>query len=251
MRRFSTLLGREVSHYFHQPLAYVVLFCFLLLTAFNFHTGLSALNRETGPTTMVEAFFNSILFWFPLVLIFPLLTMRLFSEEYKLGTIESLMTAPVRDWQVVLAKFLGAVVFYVVLWTPTVLYFVLFGLVADRPAATAVSSYFGAYGIVLLVGLFYLAIGCLASALTQNQIVAAIVAYALICGMFFLNLLALLFPSTAPFLQELTYYFATTEHMAEFSRGLLDSRPVVFYLSMTAFTLFLTLHVFQYRRWKK
>jgi ABC-2 type transport system permease protein len=251
MRRFATLLGREVSHFLHQPLAYVVLFCFLLLTAFNFQTGLNALNRETGQTTMVEAFFNSILFWFPLVLIFPLLTMRLFSEEYKLGTIEALMTAPVRDWQVVLAKFFGAFVFYTVLWLPTILYFVLFGLVADRPAAPAMSSYVGAYAIVLLVGLFCLSIGCLASALTQNQIVAAVVAYALICGMFFLNLVALLFPSSAPFLQELTYYFSTTEHMAEFSRGLLDSRPVVFYLSLTAFTLFLTLHVFQYRRWKK
>lgn len=251
MRRFFTLLGRETGHYFHQPMAYVVLFFFLLLTGFNFHAGLTALNRETGQTTVVEAFFNTILFWIPLLIIFPLLTMRLFSEEYKLGTIEALMTAPVRDWQVVLAKYAGAVVFYIVLWLPSALYFWIFQMVSHRGAATAWSSYFGAYAIVLLVGLFYLAIGCLASALTQNQIVAAIGAFALICGMFFINLLSLLFRSSAPFLQEITYYFSTTEHMSEFSRGLLDTRPVVFYLSMTAFTLFLTLHVFQYRRWKK
>lgn len=251
MRRFFTLLKREVSHYFHQPLAYVVLFFFLLLTGFNFHAGLTALNRETGQTTVVEAFFNSILFWFPLVLMFPLLTMRLFSEEYKLGTIESLMTAPVRDWQVVLAKFCGAFVFYITLWLPSILYFWIFQMIAHRSAATAFSCYLGAYTIVILVGLFYLAIGCLASALTQNQIVAAVAAFALICAMFFINLLSLLFPSNAPLLQEFTFYFSTTEHMAEFSRGLFDTRPVVFYLSMTAFTLFLTLHVFQYRRWKK
>lgn len=251
MRRFFTLLKREIGHYFHQPLAYVVLFFFLLLTGFDFHAGVNALNRETGQTTVVEAFFNTILFWFPLVLMFPLLTMRLFSEEYKLGTIETLMTAPVRDWQVVLAKYFGAFVFYVVLWLPTVLYFWIFHLVSHRSSAAAFSSYLGAYSIVLLVGLFYLAIGCLASALTQNQIIAAIAAFALICAMFFISYLSLLFPSSAPFLQEITYYFSTTEHMAEFSRGLLDTRPVVFYLSMTAFTLFLTLHVFQYRRWRK
>ncbi len=251
MRRFFILLNREVSHYFHQPLAYVVLFFFLLLTGFNFQTQLTALNRETGQTTVVEAFFNNILFWFPLILIFPLLTMRLFSEEYKMGTIETLMTAPVRDWQVVLAKFFGAFIFYATLWLPSILYFWIFQMVAHRGAATAFSSYVGAYAIVLLVGLFYLSIGCLASALTQNQIVAAIAAFALICSMFFINLLSMLFRTTAPFLQEITYYFSTTEHMAEFSRGLLDTRPVVFYLSMTAFTLFLTLHVFQYRRWKK
>lgn len=251
MRRFFTLLNREISHYFHQPLAYVVLFFFLLLTGFNFQTQLTALNRETGQTTVVEAFFNNILFWFPLILIFPLLTMRLFSEEYKMGTIETLMTAPVRDWQVVLAKFFGAFVFYATLWLPSILYFWIFQIFANRAAATAFSSYLGAYAIVLLVGLFYLAIGCLTSALTQNQIVAAIASFALICSMFFINLLSNLFPATAPLLLELTYYFSTVEHMKEFSRGLLDTRPVVFYLSMTAFTLFLTLHVFQYRRWKK
>ena len=131
MKRFLTLLAREVSHYFHQPLAYIVLFFFLLLTAANFHAGLVALNREPGQTSVVEAFFNTVLFWFPFVLIFPLLTMRLFSEEYKLGTIETLMTAPVRDGQVVVAKFLGSFVFYLVLWAPSLLYFVALSLV-DR-----------------------------------------------------------------------------------------------------------------------
>ena len=71
------------------------------------------------PYSVQEAFFNSVFFWFAFVLIFPLITMRLFAEEFKLGTIEPLMTAPVRDWQVVLAKFFGALFFYVVLWIPT------------------------------------------------------------------------------------------------------------------------------------
>ena len=250
MKRFLTLLLREVRHYFHQPLAYIVLFFFLLLTAANFHAGLVALNREPGETSVVEAFFNTVLFWFPFVLIFPLLTMRLFSEEYKLGTIETLMTAPVRDGQVVVAKFLGSVVFYLMLWAPSLLYFVIFRQVTGQNAADAIGSYLGAYLLLILVGMFYLSIGCLASALTKNQIVAATISFALISLMFFLSLLSFFFLKASSTLRELTYYFSTIEHMGEFSRGLFDTRPVVFYLSMTIFTLFLTHHVFQYRRWK-
>jgi ABC-2 type transport system permease protein len=104
--------------------------------------------------------------------------------------------------------------------------------------------------MIILIGLFYLSIGCLASALTQNQIVAAVMAFALICMMFFVSLLSFLFLNASPALRELTYYFSTIEHMADFSRGIFDTRPVVFYLSMTTFTLFLTFHIFQYRRWK-
>ena len=250
MKRFLTLLMREVTHYFHQPLAYIVLFFFLLLTAANFHAGLVALNREPGQTSVIEAFFNTVLFWFPFVLSFPLLTMRLFSEEYKLGTIETLMTAPVRDGEVVLAKFLGSLVFYIVLWAPSLLYFLVFRWVSGQNAADSIGAYLGAYSMLILVGMFYLSIGCLASALTKNQIVAATITFALICLLFFLGLLSFIFLKASSTLRELTYYFSTIEHMGEFSRGLFDTRPVVFYLSMTFFTLFLTFHVFQYRRWK-
>lgn len=250
MRRFFTLLNREISHFFHQPLAYVVLFFFLLLTGVNFQTGLTALNHVSGQTTVVEAFFNTVFFWFPLMLTFPLLTMRLFSEEYKMGTIESLMTAPVRDWQVVLAKYGGAFVFYIVLWAPSLLYFVIFQFLTNQDAAGAIGAYLGAYAMLMLIGMFYLAIGCLASALTDNQIVAATMTFVLICLMFFMGLLSFIFLNASPVLRELSYYFSTIEHMGEFSRGLFDSRPIVFYASMTIFTLFLTLQVFQYRRWK-
>jgi ABC-2 type transport system permease protein len=100
------------------------------------------------------------------------------------------------------------------------------------------------------VGMFYLSIGCFSSALTKNQIVAAIIAFTLIGLMFFLSLLSFIFLKASSRTRELTYYFSTIEHMGEFSRGLFDSRPIVFYVSMTLFTLFLTFHVFQYRRWK-
>ena len=84
------------------------------------------MNQRQVQYTVQEAFFNSVFFWFAFVLIFPLITMRLFAEEFKLGTIEPLMTAPVRDWQVVLSKFFGALIFYLILWIPPAFYFVIF-----------------------------------------------------------------------------------------------------------------------------
>lgn len=250
MRKFFILLGRELAHYFRSPLAYTILCFFLVLTGFNFQYGVSSLNLVPLTTTIVEAFFNNIFFWFPFVLVFPLITMRIFSEEYKLGTIEPLMTAPVRDWQVVLAKYFGAYLFYVTLWLPSLLYFVIFQSTTEFRAAEAVGSYLGAYSMLLLIGMFYTALGCLASALTQNQIVAAIIGFCLTCFMFFMSLISFLTPRISPSLQALTSYLSPIEHMAEFSQGIFDSRPVVYYVSLTVLTLYLTLQIFQSRRWK-
>lgn len=250
MRVFFTLLNRELRAYFLSPVAWAVLFFFLLLTGFNFYAGVAALNRGPSEVTVVEAFFNTIFFWFGIVLIFPLITMRLFAEEYKMGTIEPLMTAPIRDSQVVLAKYCGALAFYLVLWLPSLLYFVIFNWITRLDAAGAAGPYIGAYAMLVLIGMFYLAIGCLASALTRNQIIAAIMSFAIITLMFFMGLLTFFILNITPTLREITSYFSALEHMSEASRGFFDTRPVVFYVSLTAFTLFLTFHVFQSRRWR-
>jgi len=247
---FLTLINREIRAYFLSPVAWVVLFFFLLLTGFNFYAGVAALNRGPSEVTVVEAFFNTIFFWFGFVLIFPLITMRLFSEEYKMGTIEPLMTAPVRDSQVVLAKYCGALVFYIVLWLPSLLYFLVFTWVTRLQAAGAAGPFIGAYAMLLLIGMFYLSIGCLASALTRNQIIAAVMSFSAISLLFFTGLLTFFILSITPALREMTAYFSALEHMSEASRGFFDTRPVVFYLSLTFFVLFLTFHVFQSRRWR-
>jgi len=247
---FLTLINREIRAYFLSPVAWVVLFFFLLLTGFNFYAGVAALNRGPSEVTVVEAFFNTIFFWFGFVLIFPLITMRLFSEEYKMGTIEPLMTAPVRDSQVVLAKYCGALVFYIVLWLPSLLYFLVFTWVTRLQAAGAAGPFIGAYAMLLLIGMFYLSIGCLASALTRNQIIAAVMSFSAITLLFFTGLLTFFILSITPALREMTAYFSALEHMSEASRGFFDTRPVVFYLSLTFFVLFLTFHVFQSRRWR-
>lgn len=250
MNKFLTLLGREVKSFCYSPIAYVVLFYLLLLTGFNFYAVVSLLDRGPEGVTVVEAFFGLVIFWFPFILTFPVVTMRVFSEEYQMGTFETLTTAPVRDWQVVLSKYCGALVFYIVLWLPSLLYFHLFEWITRNEAAQAVGAYWGTYLLLLLIGMFYLAVGCLASSLTKNQINAAVIAFSTITLIFFSGLLAYIVPGMPQGIRDAVTYISAVEQMKDFSRGIIDTRPIAFYLSMTALTLVATYHVFQYRKWK-
>ena len=250
MNKFLVLFKREVSSFFYSPIAYVVLFFFLLVTGFNFHLTVSLLTRSSSDITLLEAFFNSVLFWITFLLIFPLITMRSFAEEFRLGTIETLMTAPVRDWQVVLSKYFACLLFYCVLWAPSLLYFRIFEITSKTPGANSMGAYGGAYSMLLLIGLFYISIGCFASVITRNQIIAAVMCFAAIMLLLFMGLLSFVTLNITPQLRDFLGYFSAIEHMAEFSKGVFDSRPIVFYLSMTVLFLVLTHRVFQSRKWK-
>ena len=250
MRKFFTLLTREIRSYFYSPIAYIVLVFFLLVSGVDFYFQVSFMNQRAVPYSVQEAFFNSVFFWFAFVLIFPLITMRLFSEEFKLGTIEPLMTAPVRDWQVVLAKYFGALFFYIVLWVPTGLYFVIFQTLTHQPAATSTGAYLGSYLMLLLLGMFYLSIGCFASVLTKNQIVAAIISFATITLLFFLGLVSFILLDISSETRQLLGYFSAIEQMGTLSRGEIDTRPMVLYLSMTLVLLTFTYQAFQTRKWR-
>src|SRR6188508_3293729 len=223
MRKFYTLLSREVRSYFYSPIAYIVLVFFLLLSGVDFYFQLTFMNGRPVSYAVQEAFFNSVFFWFAFVMIFPLITMRLFAEEFKLGTIEPLMTAPVRDWQVVLAKFFGALVFYVILWLPTLIYFWVFQAITHQPAANSTGSYLGAYLMLLLLGMFYLSVGCVASVLTKNQIVAAIISFCIITLHFFSGLISFIVLEVDSTSRQLLGYFSALEHMATLSRGEIDT----------------------------
>src|SRR5436190_512045 len=233
MRKFFTLLSREVSSYFYSPIAYIVLVFFLLVSGVDFYFQISFMNQRPVPYSVQEAFFNSVFFWFAFVLIFPLITMRVFAEEFKLGTIEPLMTTPVRDWQVVLAKFFGALLFYLVLWIPTILYFAIFQYVTHEPAAGSIGSYWGSYLMLFLLGMFYLSVGCFASVLTRNQIIAAIISFSAITLLFFLGLVQFILLDVTSTTRDLLGYFSAIEHMGTFSRGIIDTRPIVLYVIMT------------------
>src|SRR3981081_4282054 len=115
MRRFFTLLARELSAFYFSPIAYVVLFFFLILNGLSFWFSLALLSRGPSELTLIQAFFNTLFFWYDSLLVFPVITMRLFAEEFKLGTIETLMTAPVRDWEVVASKYFAELIFFLIM----------------------------------------------------------------------------------------------------------------------------------------
>ena len=250
MRKFFTLLARELCSYFYSPIAYIVLVFFLLVSGVDFYFQIGYMNQRPMQYSVQEAFFNSIFFWFAFVLIFPLITMRLFSEEFKLGTIEPLMTAPVRDWQVVLSKFFGALFFYCVLWIPTAVYFGVFKIVTHQSASNSPGALGGAYLMMLLLGMFYLSVGCLASVLTKNQIVAAIISFCAITLHFFSGLISFIVQDVSSSTRQLLGYFSAIEQMGTLSRGEIDTRPIVLYLSMTVVMLAFTHLVFQSRKWR-
>ena len=251
MRIFWILWKREVASAFQTPMAWVILFFLMLITGFNFYAGVTVLNHGPTEVTVVESFFNTIFFWIPFLLLFPLLTMRTCSEEYRSGTVEPLMTAPVRDTQVVLAKFFGTLFLYVVLWLPTAIYFVIFWLQTRLTAAGATGAYLGTYFLLLLMGMFYLSLGCLCSSLTRHQVTAAVMSFAIVSLFFLTGLLTFLAGNVGSFMRGLTVTLSPIEQMTQFSRGIIDTRAVVWYLVMTALSLFLTLHSFQARRWRK
>jgi len=250
MRIFWILWKREVASAFQTPMAWVILFFLLLVTGFNFYAGVSVLNHGPTEVTVVESFFNTVFFWFSFLLLFPLLTMRLYSEEYRSGTIEPLMTAPVRDTQVVLAKFLGVLFLYAFLWMPTGLYFLIFWWQTHLTSAGAIGAFVGSYLLLLLMGMFYLSLGCFCSSLTRHQITAAVMTLAVIALFFLTGLLSFLSGHVDTMMQGITITFSPIDQMTQFSRGIFDTRPVVWYLVMTGLCLFLTLQSFQARRWR-
>jgi ABC-2 type transport system permease protein len=250
MRRLITLLRRELAAFYQAPIAYVVLFFFLILNGLSFWFALALLSRGPSELTVTQGFFNSVFFWMAYLLVFPVITMRLFAEEFKLGTIETLMTAPVRDWEVVGAKFLAAYIFYLSLWLPSLLYFGVFSLFGSREAVGTGAQLWGPYLLLLLMGMFNVSLGCLASTLTANQIIAAMIGLVLVLLSFFITLINSVLGNDRSPLQAVTAAFAQVDHMDTFSRGVIDSRVLVFYPTVTVLILLVTYHVFQSRRWK-
>jgi ABC-2 type transport system permease protein len=245
---FWTLYKREFTSYFHSAVAYVVLFGSALVQGVMFSFIVTALTsqhiREVG---VLQIFFTWPLFWLlPLVQV-PLITMRVFSEEFKLGTIEMLLTAPVREWDVVLAKFFGALTFFVVLWLPIVLDVTALQLFS----VPSPPLYWSQYGLtaltVVMLGAYYTSMGVFASVLTKNQIVSAILAFAMIFATFGFSLLRWIQHVDANLLAWVSY-ISTPEHLQNSVQGIFDSRPLVFYVSVTAFMLMLTKSILESRR---
>ena len=245
---FWTLYKRELNSYFQSAVAYVVLFGSAVIQSVFFILLVRAsIDNNIKDASVMQMFFSGILFWIFLLGQVPLITMRLFSEEFKLGTIEMILTAPVREWDIVLAKFFGALSFFLILWIPLGLDFFALQIFSNPEPPI----YWSEMGLTLLTlalaGGFYIAIGLFSSVLTKNQIISAVLCFAFLLVIFFLSLWRYI-PHTDAITLEIISYVSGIEHMQNATIGLFDTRPIVFYVSMTGFMLMLTKTLLEGRR---
>ena len=250
MQAYLTLVRRELAGYFLSISGYVVLAAVALLLGWSFVDLLVNLQQQPTPMPLTEVFFITPFFWLIVVLSAPVLTMRLFALEKFSGTFETLMTAPVSELQVVLAKFSTGLLFYLITWLPLLGCLVVVRYYANDPAALnagLVTSTF--LGIALLGGVF-ISWGCLASALTRSQVTAAMICLVFGVGVFLVSVLAGQPPAHPSWQSQVLSTFSFFEQMHDFARGVVDTRPVVLYLSLTLLFLFLTLRIVESRRWK-
>jgi ABC-2 type transport system permease protein len=245
---FLTLWRKELMGYFLSPIAYVMAVFFLFVMGVIFFMLATVLTSGPAGVTAMNLLFGSPFFWMTMFVVVPVLTMRLFADERRSGTIETLLTAPVSDAAVVLAKFAGAVSFYVFLWLPTVLYVFILKEFSSVMGPVDLGPMLGGYAAALLIGVFYLSVGLLCSAVTSNQIVAAISSFALIIVAFLVGFLEYISRNDA--VRHIGTYVSSYSHMMDFSRGAFDTRPVVFYVTCTALCLFATVKVIESRQWK-
>ena len=178
------------------------------------------------------------------LLIVPMLTMRLYAEEKKTGTIELLMTSPISSVEVLLGKFFACFSLYSIIVSLTMVYFVILEAYGSPDWGPIFSGYLG----YLFLGATFISVGILASALTENQIVAVLLSFGILLLFWLIDWSASFAgPTAAKILQ----YMSFIEHLEDFQRGVIDSKDVVFYLSFSFFCLFLTTRVVESRRWRR
>lgn len=243
-----TIARREILSFFVSPIAYVVLTVWLLFSGIVFYAlALFYSSQPGGGASVLEGFFGgTTLFHVALLTFTPALTMRLLAEERSSGTLEPLMTAPVSELQIVLGKYMAAMTFWVALWVPTLSYVWLCSRTGEDviDLGAIASTYLG----LLCIGLFYMAVGLLMSAVARNQIVAAMLTFLVLGGLFVIGLLAYAtFDDTKKAVFE---YLGPWSQMAAFAKGIVDTRYLTYDLSAAVLALFLSVRVLQANRWQ-
>lgn len=249
MRIFWTLLRRELGTYFLSLTGYVMIAAVTLIVGSTFIMLIHNMGEKPFAMPVTQLFFNSLMYWLLVILMAPAITMRLFAQEKASGTFETLMTTSVRDMQVVLAKFFSALLFYMLAWLPTLASLVILQRFTNQPRLD-LGVMGGMYLGIFLSGGLFLSIGCLTSSLTKSQMVSAILSLAGGVILFILAYMAQGGADNAVLQFKVLAYFNLFKQMEDFTRGVVDTRTVVFYVTLTFLFLFLTLRVVESRRWK-
>jgi ABC-2 type transport system permease protein len=236
MSATMAITKRELRTYFNSPVAYIVVTVFMLLAGYLFFN-----NVFIEKQAEMRGYFGLAPMLFSFII--PAMTMRLVAEEKGSGTLELLITMPVRDWEVVVGKFLAALGLLAVLLLLTLSYAVSLSSIGPLDKGPAYGGYFG----LLLMGGAYVAIGVMASSLTKNQIVAFILAFAISFGLYLFGKIVQVVP---PSLQPIIAFLSIDNHFESISRGVIDTRDVVYYLSVMVVSLVIATVALESRKWK-
>lgn len=250
MRGYWTLTRRELGSYFVSMTGYVIIAAVAFLVGFSFFVLLRNLQQDPTPMPVTELFYMTPFFWFILLLSTPAITMRLFALEKFSGTFESLMTTPVSDLQVVLAKFSAGLAFYMVTWLPLLGCLLVVRHYTSDSAALDIGVLGSTFLGIFLLGALFVSLGCCASAISRSQVTAAMLALACGASLFLLGVLADYMPAQASWQSQVLGALAFFDQMHDFARGVVDTRTVVLYGTLTLFFLFLTLRIVESRRWR-
>jgi ABC-2 type transport system permease protein len=241
---FLPIFKKEIRSYFTSLIAYIVLTVFLVISGYLYYSDLAAFivwGGESLTQGLWQFLFHDIRMI--LLLTIPLLTMRLFAEEKKLGTIELLVTYPFRDIEILTGKYLACLTVLILMLFLTLLYPVLLALFHTIDPGPLAGGYLGLF----LLGAAFISCGIFVSSLTENQIVAALVTSGFI---FFFWLIDWNESAASPQLAQILHHFSFYEHFYNFARGVIDTKDLVFYLIFSFFFLFLTLRSLESRRWR-
>jgi len=227
---------RELQSYFTSPIGYVYICAYLFATALFFKMYL----LDTGTSNVVYFFGGTLIIYMFLV---PILTMRLFSEEKKSKTDQILLTSPISITGMVMGKFLAALSVYTIALLPTA---VSIGIVAhygDVSLGLTLGNYIG----ILFLGMAFIAIGCFLSAVTESQVVAAVLSFTVLMSLYFLDTLAGSINST--FLSKVVSFISVYDRYTDFTSGLFPLSSIVYYISVAVVFIFLTIRIIEKRRW--
>lgn len=247
MKNVLTIAQRELEAYFTSPIAYVVGVVFLLINGVYFIATVLYFSQPPsqfggGPPEPTLSYQIGLMFSL-LLFATPFLTMRLLAEEQRMGTLELLLTAPVRDWEVVLGKFLAALGLLGVILVLTLAYVGLLNAYSNPDMGPVLSGYIG----LILAGAALFSIGVFASSLTQNQIVAALVCFGIILVLYLIGLVS---QSPAAPLSNLLGQLDFSAHLNNFESGVISTPDIVYFLSVSVGFLFIATRVLESRRWR-
>lgn len=244
MKKIYALMKREMKAYYSSPLAYSIICIFLVLSSIWFYR-LLYMHVRSQSTSVTESIISPLATWmaFILMLILPLVSMRLLTEERKTGTSEFLLTSPLSTLQIVLGKYLGALS---ILFIMLVLTFP-FPLVLFLKASPEPGPLFLMYLGVFLIGGLFIAIGLFTSSLTENQIISALICFTLIILLWLEDSLR---NAGTPFLSDILTNMSILQSLGDFAAGVLDTKNVIYFLSFIVFFLFLTQRVIDSSKWR-